>query len=165
MQLDSYIAIISSAINCGDPTANLSLNGQQPQTGSSPSAVSFADTLELICETGSNWNDGELSKTVSCLASGVWQLIPFSCLGIKLLWNCGFYFKYLLIPYWFGYFVISLKCLSFELDIIFILSTCKHSYWSKELHLRSSTFQYIVEDLKLINYVVSYSYSNIIPTP
>ena len=72
---------MSKAIDCGDPTSNLSTIFQDIKTGSPPSVKSFGGTMMVQCITGYKFIDGAEFKLSNCTAVGKWELSEI-CNGI-----------------------------------------------------------------------------------
>ncbi len=70
-----------AALNCGDPSTNLSVANQQFSSGSSPSSLAYQTSASVNCLIGFKWTDGSLERTISCLATSSWSSL-IDCFGI-----------------------------------------------------------------------------------
>ncbi len=75
-----------SAVDCGDPGANVTISGEEYVTNSGPATTIYLSSTTVKCLFGYMWPDKSPSKTITCEATSFWTEIPF-CLGIQLHLN------------------------------------------------------------------------------
>ncbi len=65
---------LSAAVDCGQPTSNLTSLNQIYLTGTQPGATTYQSTSAVVCIPGWKWSDGSVgSKTLTCAASARWN--------------------------------------------------------------------------------------------
>ncbi len=84
-QISIIKASINIAINCGDPTSNISAQNQAILSGTNPSISDFGASISLICQFGYQFvNYNMMIANSSCTASGSWTYSP-NCIGYSLV--------------------------------------------------------------------------------
>ena len=74
------------AIDCGDPTTNLSAFKFISASGSPPSLTSYTSVFQVRCQSGYQFSDLSAIYTLTCRSDGIWNaLVP--CLGILDLFS------------------------------------------------------------------------------
>ncbi len=69
------------AIDCGDPTTNLSIFKFFSACGSPPSLISFNSIFQVRCQSGYQFSDFSSISTLTCRSDGIWNVVV-PCLGI-----------------------------------------------------------------------------------
>ncbi len=69
------------AIDCGDPTENLTITFHTYNSGSPPSLTGYRSTYVIVCEEGLIYVDFTYFNRINCTSSGKWTWVP-DCTGI-----------------------------------------------------------------------------------
>ncbi len=68
------------AVDCGDPTMNISLAKIEYLSGSSSGLLTYQSSKQLTCQPGFRWSDSFSVKNITCQANQIWtSIIP--CIG------------------------------------------------------------------------------------
>ena len=65
-----------SAVDCGTPTTNLTMQKKTYLTKSEPSATSYSLQIVIVCESGYKFIDDSTQNPSDCGTSGKWSLTP-----------------------------------------------------------------------------------------
>ncbi len=71
------------AMNCGDPSTNLSIVSKVFTSGSPPSTTFYPTATTIRCITGMRFTDQSSSYLINCTAWGIWTSSP-NCYGTKI---------------------------------------------------------------------------------
>ncbi len=67
------------AVNCGDPSLNLTLSNKEYVSGSPPQTGYMSGSI-VKCQLGLIFQDGQLTKNISCMNNARWTTTD-SCIG------------------------------------------------------------------------------------
>ncbi len=68
--MSKYLRI---AVNCGDPTSNITNMNNEFETGTKPNPTTYQSSSTLRCRAEYKYADGSSSKSINCQANGAWS--------------------------------------------------------------------------------------------
>ena len=68
---DLYIRYI--AVNCGDPTSNITNLFQEYVSGTKPNPTTYMAYTNIKCKIGYHWLDGSSQRTLTCQSMNIWE--------------------------------------------------------------------------------------------
>ena len=83
-------SILRAAVECGDPTANITLQKLQYVAGSPATARAFNASFIVFCQAGFTFSSEPQVKPVSCLSDAKWTW-PSACLGSDFDYLCIYF--------------------------------------------------------------------------
>ncbi len=74
--LQNKCPYLNIAVDCGNPSMNMSYLERQFTSGSPPASTAYLSSVVIECFSGYRWADSSSNKTMTCAANGIWSAIP-----------------------------------------------------------------------------------------